>query len=181
MDNLFEVLIYLLIIISFLSSFFKKKEVPKPTQKPQSSTEQVPLSKSSQQQQDIESSGYGILEELESIFDEDLGRPKTTPSKSQYDYYSDQIIHHSKEKKYYQNENIENKVSLEHQLKFQRRKIEIDEKTEKAASAFEEMLNEQFNKKRIVHPLIKKIKNPSLIKDYILVSEILNKPLALRK
>lgn len=184
MDNFFEVLIYLIIIISFLSSLFKKKEQPKTTQKPQTPHQQSKsdgFSEFESEPVEVESSGYDILSEIENIFNQELGKPK--PKTESITKPEERIKDRSLEQESvnYDKFDLEKKVALDTQKRFQRREIKIDSRTEKAALMFEELSKKQRAKTHISHPLIKKIKNPLLIKEYILVSEILNKPLALRK
>lgn len=187
MDNLFEVLIYLIIIISFLSSLFKKKEQPKTTQKPErpqttyQNNESDGFSEFESDSAQTEASGYDILSEIENIFNQELGRPKaqTESLPKQVSTANERSL--EQESVNYDRFELERKAAIETQKRFQRDEIKIDSKTEKAALMFEELLNKQRAKTVIANPLIKKIKNPRMIKDYILVSEILNKPLALRK
>ncbi len=185
MDNFFEVLIYLIIIISFLSSLFKKKEVPKSP--PNSKTE--PTKKSSSDGFDeFETSAdtqtkedFDILAELENIFNEDFGKPKSAPKpeKQTNIEYSDKSLEIKSPN--YEDFSFETSKALEAQSRFKRREITVDSKIEKAAELFEQALNNQRAKQQVFHPLVKKIRNPKMIKDYIVVSEILQKPLALRK
>jgi predicted nucleotidyltransferase len=184
MDNIFEVLIYLIIIISFISSLFKKKEEPKAPQTQQGSVKKESSDTFSEFDFDkstVKSSDYDLLEEIESIFNQDFGSPKKNkdiPSE-QHKIQSEYSLEHTKMN--YDNFDIESRIILENQKKFHRNEIKIDSKTEIAAKMFEELLNKKGAKQKSINPLIKKIKNPTLIKDYILVSEILNKPLSLRK
>lgn len=184
MDNFFEVLIYLIIIISFLSSLFKKKENPNSSQKPQPTPNKSSsdgFSEFESESVEVESSGYDILSEIENIFNQELGKPKThTQSKPKPDQSISDISLEGQSVNY-DTHDLEKKVALETQKRFQRREIKLDSGTEKAALMFEELLNKQRAKAHTAHPLIKKIKNPQLIKDFIIVSEILNRPLSLRK
>lgn len=186
MDNFFEVLIYLIIIISFLSSLFQKKEKPKTTQKPEGTAQQKPSDGFSEFENvplevESSSSGYDILSEIEKIFNEDLGapKPKQEPEIRTTSRIEDRSL--EAESVNYDKFDLEKRIALETQARFQKKEIKIDSKTELAAKMFEELLKKQGAKKRERHPIVQKIKNPQLIKDYIVVSEILNKPLALRK
>ncbi len=184
MDNFFEVLIYLIIIISFLSSLFKKKEQPKAPPSQQGSVKKQPsdgFSEFESESVEVESSGYDILSEIENIFNQELGKPKQRteseikpePKIRDRSLEADSINYDKFE--------LEKKAALDTQKRFQRREITVDARTETAAMMFEELLKKQRAKSLVSHPIIKKIKNPQMIKDYIIVSEILNKPLALRK
>jgi hypothetical protein len=183
MDNLFEILIYLFIIISFLSSLFKKKEEPKPPKTQQSKSQKSIDEFTEYEIESLESKteSYDILSELENIFNQDLGTPKQkqeTPRVFKGEIKPDSL---EQESINYDKFDLERKIALETQSRFQRKEIIIDDKTERAAQMFEEMLFNQRAKAQVVHPLIKKIKDRKLIKDYIIISEILQKPLALRK
>ncbi|HSL89763.1 MAG TPA: hypothetical protein VK870_10700, partial [Ignavibacteriaceae bacterium] len=76
MDNFFEILIYLFIIVTFLSSIFKKKKpVPqKPEARVPQQREEVDISYSPEQEMEstpVKSSStdeYDILKELEQFF-----------------------------------------------------------------------------------------------------------------
>jgi hypothetical protein len=186
MDNFFEILIYLIIIISFLSSLFQKKEKPKTTQKPEGAAKQKSSDSFSEFEAepiDVESSsaGYDILSEIEKIFNEDLGAPKPKQEAEIRTAKSVEDRSLETESVNYDKFDLEKRMALETQARFQRKEVKVDSKTELAAKMFEELLKKQGAKKREKHPIIQKIKNPQLIKDYIVVSEILNKPLALRK
>ncbi|MFI5237886.1 MAG: hypothetical protein ACHQLA_08110, partial [Ignavibacteriales bacterium] len=69
MDNLFEILIYVVIIISFLSSIFKKRAKPKQPTERTTHSEEYPTREISipQSQQKTE---YDILKEIEGFFSE---------------------------------------------------------------------------------------------------------------
>lgn len=184
MDNFFEVLIYLIIIISFLSSLFKKKEQPKTTHKPpapQQQRDSDAFSEFESESVEAEPAGYDILSEIENIFNEEFGKPK--PHTESIPKTNEKIRDRSLEQESvsYDEFDLERKIALDTQKRFQRKEIQVDSRTEKAALMFEELLKKQGAKTHISHPLIKKIKNPRAIKEYILVSEVLNKPLALRK
>lgn len=189
MDNLLEYLFYFILIVSFLSSLFKKKEVPKtpPSTLPQpverSKTDgfdEFEFSSDAPSKED-----FDILSEIESIFNEELGTPKQKPkTKTKFDHYSYSEQSNKSletESPNYDNIDFETSKNLEAQSRFKRREIFVDSNIEKAAELFEQVLNNQRTKKQELHPLVKKIRNPKAIKDYILVAEILNKPLALRK
>ncbi|MCS7052354.1 MAG: hypothetical protein NZM09_01330 [Ignavibacterium sp.] len=184
MDSLFDIIIFLIIIISFLSSLFQKKEKPKTTQKTEGSTQTKSsdgFSEFESEKIEVEAPSYDILSEIEKIFNEDLGVPK---QKREPEFQTPSTIPERSletESISYDKFDLEKKVALETQAKFQRKEIAIDSKTETAAKMFEELLKKQGAKKKEKHPIIKKIRDPQLIKDYIIVSEILNKPLALRK
>ncbi len=183
MDNLFDILVYLIIIISFLAPLFKKKEKPNTTEKPQQSHQRSSDGFSEFETETVvtETSDYDILTELEIIFNQDLGKPKPQIESKQRSEEKIKEVSLEQTSVNYDKFELEKKIGLETQKKFQRKEIKLDSDTEKAAMMFEELLGKQGAKVRTTHLLIKKIRNPRLIKDYIVVSEILNRPLALRK
>ena len=90
MDDLFQYLIYGILIFSFLSSFFKKKEPPKqtpqkPAQRPESISYQQRSTKVEPEIITQKNDEYDILRELESLFKGEVNLPKhcllyTSPS-----------------------------------------------------------------------------------------------------
>lgn len=214
MDELFQYLIWGLIIFSFLSSFLKKREPPKQKPLPKS---QAPGSAQTRseglQTSETKTSGaadeYDILKELENLFKGEIKIPQPqNPAETEpvRDYYSSEIkdvdlerrtdqrfqrdveTRQSLENKTY----IEKKSSLEslpaverktaiEQLSGERARVKVDAKIENGAKEFEKVLESYKNKKIAVSEFSKKIRNPKNIKEYILFSEILGKPKALRR
>src|SRR5574338_76178 len=91
MDDLFQYLIWGIIIFSFLSSFFKKKEPPKQTPLPKA--KQPDVISYPKQQSDVEriavsqkQDEYDILRELENLFKGEIKTP-TPQSQKQVDPY----------------------------------------------------------------------------------------------
>ncbi len=206
MDDIFAYLIYAIIIISFLSSFLKKKEPPK----------QTPLPKNNESRNKLESSGYtsardmsntqgrgdsfDILKELENVFNSDFKIPE--PQKPQqtdpYDDYQNTAI---KDKDISQTvdprlqREVEDYKPIGYRPTFDNRqqtdtkRISSLSSTKQATdskSALEELdksilLAKQKSKTRIQKEFGKKIKNTSTLKEYIIFSEILGKPKALRR
>ncbi|MCJ7554736.1 MAG: hypothetical protein MUO34_12735 [Ignavibacteriaceae bacterium] len=187
MDNIFEILIYLFIIVTFLSSIFKKKK-PKP-QKPESQVpqqrEEVDVSYSPEME--IETSTtkssstdeYDVLKELEQFFK--VGEPKPKPLPQQIDV---------EQKKKTAEESWRSKTKSEHMYEdiwekkrrnIASKKKEFDSLTFSKASKFEELLKEKKVCPSIFQRNIKeKIMRPASLKKYIIISEILGKPKALK-
>lgn len=213
MDDLFQIIIYGIIIISFLSSFFKKKEQPKPPvpgTKPKDSVSYKPQSAGtqptySQQNQDE----YDILKEIENLFKGEVNAPappKQTQPAAQ-DYYRDheikeRNIESSEDERFYrdvqkrpsvenrlsleESANLENRTNLERktaieQLSYAKARPKIDSKTEKDAEKFEMVLSALEKRSTKQNQFVRKIKNPVTVREYILFSEILGKPKALRR
>jgi hypothetical protein len=78
MQDFFQILIWLLIIISILSSVFKKKETPKqqaprPGTRPDEEREQFPVK--TQSASTVDDEEYDILREIESLFKTNTSQP----------------------------------------------------------------------------------------------------------
>lgn len=183
MDNFFEILIYLIIIISFLSSFFKKKE---PEQK-RGSNQPLPESKPSDYTDaKIETKAeesYDILKEIENIFKENMGVPVPKPEGE-----NKTVIQQKEEEKFqdafdknYDKEDIRRVSAESRAIKSRDDSKKLDEKTLREAEKFEELLKSQSEFKRRKHPIIDKLHNPQSLKEYVLISEILGKPVAYKR
>lgn len=174
MDDVFQIIIYLLIIISFIAPIFKKKDQQKKQQQqrfPLQNDFEEPASNNTaveNKQQD-----YDVLKELENFFK--VGNEEET-----------------------QQENfIETKQEPDPQVRksdyqsiWDRKKAEVekvvnvlDKKIENQAKQFEEQLAYQQVRQtnKLVLQLKNNIRNPSTLREYILFSEIIGKPKALRR
>jgi hypothetical protein len=193
MDNIFEYLIYGFIIISFISSFFKKKKpLPKvpsdqtPHQRTDITDNKIIDVPSSQRQKAEE---YDILKEIEGFFN--VGQPRQSESKV-----------HDDKKMYEGAENRENfipvpeksfhtRTSSEHTFtnpwevkrkKLEERKKKLSPKIEEQASAYEEsLIRKDSASVEIIRNINKRLKNPSTLKEYVIISEIIGKPKALKR
>lgn len=185
MDNIFEILIYLFIIFTFLSSIFKKKK-PK-TQKPESQVprqrEEVDVSYSPEMEiepsitKSSSTDEYDVLKELEQFFK--VGEPKPLPQQIDVE-----------QKKKTAEESWRSKTESEHVYEDiwekKRREIasknkEMDSSTFSQASKFEGLLKEKKTYSSEFQNNIKqRIKQPVSLKEYIVISEILGKPKALK-
>lgn len=186
MDNFFEILIYLIIIISFLSSFFKKKE---PEKKPGSSLPVPPkerdttLSSMETKSETGTAESYDILKEIENIFKENMGIPTPQPQEK------NRTLTEQKEKEKYEQAFETNydkqdvrRISAESRAIKSRDAVKkLDEKTLREAEKFEELLKDSSESQRKKHPVVEKLKNPQSIKEYIIISEILGKPAAYKR
>ena len=213
MDDLFQIIIYGIIIISFLSSFFKKKEPPKPPvpgTKPKDSVSYKSQSGSTgstytQQNQDE----YDILKEIENLFKGEVNTPAPPKQNkpAMEDYYRDHEIKDRnlekvEDERYYRDvqklppieerlsleekTNLETRVNLERktaieQLSYSKPRPKIDSKTEKNAEKFQMILSALEKRSTKQNQFVRKIKNPVTVREYILFSEILGKPKALRR
>lgn len=193
MDNFFEILIYLFIIVSFLSSIFKKKK-PVP-QKPESSVpqqrEEVQITYSPEDKIEptsIKSSStdeYDILKELEQFFK--VGEPQQKPAPKPQPKIPPTRV---EQKKKTVEDSWRTKTDSEHKYEdvwekrtrdVARRKNEVDSLTSSQAAKFEEMLKEKKGySTAFQRNIYRQLRHPSTLKEYIIISEILGKPKALK-
>lgn len=208
MDDLFQYLIWGIIIFSFLSSFFKKKEPPKqplPGTKPKSTEsynereKNVEYKPAASKQDD-----YDILKELENLFKNEVKIPQSNqsnPYKKSEDYYAGheikdrnlETVEDKRTQRYIEkNQPIEERTTLEYkgnldklttleQLSLENPKAKIEAKIESNAAAFEKVLAGHRKQKAAISEFNRKLKNPSSVREFILFSEILGKPKALRR
>jgi hypothetical protein len=187
MDNLFEILIYVIIIVSFLSSIFKKKKRQQqktPAQQPQTDeyyqTEvSVPQTKTKEE--------YDVLKELEDFFkvgNEPAGQQIPMPVPQEQPKKMTPIEEHKR------TESWQTPTASEHIADDWERKKEevskrvarVDSSVEKKAAMFEASLDKKETTFSSIAMAVKsKMKNPSTLKEYIIFSEILGKPKALRR
>ena len=207
MDDLFQYLIYGVIIFSFLSSFFKKKEPPK--QSPLPRTKQPDSVSYPKQQTDYgkvaasqKQDEYDILRELENMFKGEVNLPpKQNPQQTQYEESAERKIEDKNLeiitdrrtlRNIDQNPSVEYKQSVEErnyiepkgtveQNKWTKKKSKIDSKVEASAKEFEKVLAGPRKQRAAITDFNRKLKNPSTVREYILFSEILGKPKALRR
>ena len=149
MDNFFEILIYLLIIISFLSGLFKKKNKQKRppsqrTQTPQPNEREVTAAQSPPKEE------YDILNELEDFFK--VGDEKTEtqqvriPPEQKYEPVD--FDEHIQDDQWHQPTASEHKVTdvwKEKQKEIIDKKSKIDSEIEQQAVEFEKYLKTCLN------------------------------------
>ena len=184
MDNFFEILIYIIIIISFLSSIFKKrnkqKQPPARTSQPEEYAEpEISV------RQPKPKAEYDILKEIEDFFKvEGEQPPKEIPVPVQPEQRKMTRIEEEHEK----DESWHTTTASEHYTdEWEKKKEEVRKKTaridssiEKKSAVFEEsILKEQRTK--ISSPVKSRLKHPSSLKEYIIFAEIIGKPKALRR
>ena len=196
MDDVFQIIIYALIIISFLSSLFKKK---KPV-KPQGTSPQQPQRYMQKETEVLTEPGknydYDLMKEFENFFkvegekESEHNLEKSTPSESiqpSLERFTPIEIEQRKkdlEKSWHQ------KTESEHRYTniWERKKAETDKKTarinsdiEKQAAEFEKhLMVKGSTANQISRNIRERLRNPSALKDYIIISEIIGKPKALR-
>jgi hypothetical protein len=188
MDNVFEILIYLIIIVSFLSSIFKKKRQQQ-QQKPS-----IPQSQSDEYvqpevvvPQTEKKEDYDILRELEDFFKvgEEPGRQQIpVPVPQELPKKMTPIEEHNRTESWQTPTKSEHYVDEWEQKKSEVKKIisSVDSSIEKKAAMFEASLDKKDTTYSSIALAVKsKMKNPSTLKEYIIFSEILGKPKALRR
>jgi len=194
MDDIFQILIYVIIAISFISSFFKKKKpVQPPTDnlqrgKPIQMGEQVIEAPPSLKQK---AEDYNIMKEFESFFN--LGDQISPPQKNIAEpVHDDKNIYEGADKRdnYIKvpEESFHKQTSSEHtfinpweikQKEIEKKKKAITQDIEKQASLYKENLEKTNTAaKGIVHNIRNRIKDPASLKEYIVISEIIGKPKA---
>lgn len=206
MDDIFSYIIYAIIIISFLSSFLKKKEpvkqnpMPKKSEPKDSSiSSDYTLEKSTTSSQS-KSENFDILKELEKVFNSDFKIPE--PQKPQqtdpYDDYRStaikdkdlsQTIDPRLQREVEDYKPIGYRPTFDNRQQTDTRRISSLSSTKQATdskTALEELdksilLSEQKSKKKISRNFAIKLKSPATLKEYILFLEILGKPKALRR
>lgn len=204
MDDLFQYIIYGIIIFSFLSSFFKKKEPPKP---PLPGTKPKDLIAYPKPQENIDletvikkQDEYDILRELENMFKGNVKipeqpKPKQVDSNDIYQSHEirdkdlDLVIDKRMQRSVQDQSPIGSRLTYdERKLPFNKLSIDrqkkvrtVDDKIEAGALAFEKVLAGPLKQRAAVTEFNRKLKNPSTVREYILFSEILGKPKALRR
>lgn len=205
MDNILEILIFAIIIYSFLSPLFKKKEQQKKTPLPRNNqygsagtADSVEQSMAKEGMAVSEKNDdYDILRELENMFKGGLKIPEQ-PKPKQVDSYDIYQSHEIKDKnldlvvdKRMQRDvedknpigarkTYDEKITGRRDYSIRQSKI-IDPKIELGAAEFERVLAGPRKQRAAIVEFNRKLKNSSSIKEYILFSEILGKPKALRR
>lgn len=200
MDALFQYLIWGIIIFSFLSSFFKKKEPPKqtPAQRNQRDDSNISLKQGSSSTPEVitqKRDEYDILKEIENLFkgEVNIPQPQTRPTQEPYDFSDREIkdknldmaddrrFHRSVEEKepIGFRETYDDKIASRKTVLRQSRTV--SPKIEADAKKFEKLLSDKSKQRTEINNFNLRLKNHTAIREYILFSEILGKPKALRR
>lgn len=207
MEDFFKVLIWVIIIISFLISIFKKKnkEKPKAAQNPRQdpnlrsniSQKAEPPKRSVENKEEIDSYN-DMLAEIENLFKKETESEKSASGKNSQEVIpqtktSDKtkIEEHEEKKRSTQYDPQWHKeTASEHTLiddwekeeKALEKKAAVDFNVEKKAKKFQETMNQKPEPIGIFkHTIKEKLKHPQTLKDYIVMSEIIGKPKAKRR
>ncbi len=192
MDDIFEVLIYLFIIISFISSFFKKKKRQQKQPVPGShlkKQEQIQLPIQKVEPEVIEKPEVDIMKEFEKFFQVGETQKKTSKEHNDKEMYEGAVDRD--DYKPVPEESFHKKTASEHTFvdpwDMKRKEIEkkvakVDKSTKDQASKFEEHLKKKKTAaSEISREIRTRLKDPSSLKDYIIISEIMGKPKSLSR
>ncbi|QQS37260.1 MAG: hypothetical protein IPM56_04710 [Ignavibacteriales bacterium] len=186
MDNVFEILIYAFIIISFLSSFFKKKtkEQPKTTGTfdNEESVSVTTYKGTPVKAEKKEVDDYDILREIEKMFKTETAEsPERVPQRVEPIKQAPQSVLKTDTKK----------VASEHSATLSEhvfsKSISYDDANyrsklkPKSAQQTEKYFPTKKENKKVLTDLRRKLRDPSSLRDFVIISEILGKPKALRR
>ncbi len=189
MEDIFEILIYLFIIVSFVSSFIKKKkkqQIPK-SQISNVDSGQIPIKKvelnaAEEQQIDI----FKDLEKFFQVGDTQKKTPKEHNDEEMYEGAEGRVDY-----KVVPEKSFHKRTSSEHTFvdPWEMKRMEIEKQTskinksiEEKALKFEKYLQiEETAATQISKQIRSRFANPASLKDYIIISEIMGKPRALNK
>lgn len=193
MDNIFEYLIYGFIIISFISSFFKKK---KPL--PKESSDLTPHQRTDITENKIidippsqrpKAEEYDILKEVENFFN--VRQPQQTETKAHTDK---QMYEGASNRENYipvPENSFHTTTASEHSFtdpwdikrkELEKSRIKLSPKIEKKVSAYEEsLIRKESAATGIIKDIKERLNSPSSLKEYVIISEIIGKPKALKR
>ena len=193
MDNLFEYLIYGFIIISFISSFFKKKKRLPKEQSDQTLIQRTDITEDKfidiPPSQEPKAEEYDILKGIESFFD--VGQSQQTQKKVHTDK---EMYEGAKDRENYipvPEKSFHTLTASEHTFtnpwdvkrkELEKKKEKLSPEIKKQASAYEEsLIIKDSTATGIIRGINERLKNPTSLKEYIIISEIIGKPKALKR
>jgi hypothetical protein len=196
MDDIFQILIYVIIAISFISSFFKKKKRVQPPSddlqhgKPIQMDEQVIETPPSPKQK---AEDYNIMKEFESFFN--IEETSTPPIKKPEPVHDDKEVYEGvKNRDNYievPEDSFHKRTSSEHTFvnpwevkkkEIEKRKESITSEMEERVSVYKEtLIKKEIAAKEIIQNIKNRIQNPATLKEYIIISEIIGKPKSLKR
>ena len=194
MDDVFQILIYLVIIIAFISSFFSKKKVPpkevagddqiKPGSvvRPEIKTEIV----SQQESGEVE---FDLFKEFENFFNVTEAKPK--PQQAKQPFPVQEYIEPREDYIPVPEKSFHEKTTSEHSYtdewtrkknEIEQKKKTISDKIEEEATQFEKYLKKEVKSgDDLLSSIKQKLQQPASLREYIIISEILGRPKALSK
>ncbi len=202
MDDLFKILIWGIIIFAFLRPLFKKKQQDKNIPTTKSRTDNPGYGNLSVKEPEPavlsqKNDDYDILRELQNMLKGDLKIPEQ-PKPQQVDPYDIYESHKIKDKDLNltndprMNRGVEDQNPIGSRKTYDetiidrksisdKQKRVVDPKIEASAKEFERVLAGPRKRRAAITDFNRKLKNPSTVREYILFSEILGKPKALRR
>ncbi len=205
MDDFFKFLIWAIIIISFFSSFFKKnkgKKTPSPPQRRQGDPYRQNEDNYSQPTSTPSTNPdqRDVFKEIEKLFKGEVPPPiQTAPPEERTTLKSktaiEKLEYESILKKQYIPEKLDNEwheeTASEHVMETdwdkEKKKLaderkKVTSKIEQEAQKFETFLNKEEKFDRLAYITIRqRLKHPQSLKEFMVISEILGKPKALRR
>ncbi|HED08870.1 MAG TPA: hypothetical protein ENI57_12180 [Ignavibacteria bacterium] len=192
MDKFFEVLIYLFIIVSFINSFLKKKK--KKEQKNQKANE-TPVYQNQTKETDFdvkkeEPSGKDILEEIQTLFNPPINKPKEDDQEAFGELWKTESY-----KEHYKKDDYHQPTKSEHEMVPGEHSVTLSERglleVEKPKDIVVTRLLNNSDDQRIdyqtcmpnisLSQLKDEMRHRDSLKRFIVISEILGKPKALRR
>jgi hypothetical protein len=179
MDNIFEILIYIFIIVSFLSSLFKKKKKPGTTAGEQ--TARQPLETQSQPEPPQQEE-YDLLKEIEKMLKTETSSPEKEKERS---FETEKKFEPAS--KHLETTDLHKPTKSEHiyetwddkRKKLEKNRKAVNKKIADQAAMFEKHLSRKTGSKAyVVKNIQERFSKPANLKEYIIFSEILGKPKA---
>ena len=194
MDNFFEILIYVLIIATFLSSLFRKKKVPQKEgtedtlRRPETGNRPVTRTEATPKKQagDVE---FDLFKEFENLINAEEAKQKPQPKELQttvrevqkrgedYIRVPEKSFHEQTASEHSYVDKWERKKKETEQ-----RKQKVSSKIEKEAAQFEKLLKkDERTDFKLTSSLNQKFKDRNSLREYVIFAEILGKPKALKR
>jgi len=194
MDNFFEILIYVLIIATFLSSLFRKKKVPQKEgtedtlRRPETDNRPVTRTEATPKKQagDVE---FDLFKEFENLINAEEAKQKPQPKELQTTVREVQKrgedYIHVPEKSFHEQTASEHSYVDKWERKkkeTEQRKQKVSSKIEKEAAQFEKLLKkDERTDFKLTSSLNQKFKDRNSLREYVIFAEILGKPKALKR
>ncbi len=209
MDNFFQILIFIIIIISFLNSMFKKKDNDKTPQRPSNSPGPRQIDNySSEESQKRKEVQYDIVKEIEGLFKDgktiptpgrkmeseiEKAKMRTVPVEEHTEdkewhtenkeWHSENKEWHTEDEEWHEQSVTDHELEKSwHQITSYKRPPKVDATIEKEAEKFERMLAERYEEEYYTfRGLRKNLYSTQTLQEYILITEILGKPVYLKE
>jgi len=192
MDNFFEILIYLFIIVGFINSFLKKK---KKKEQNDHKANDTPVYQEQTKATDFgvkkeEPSGKDILEEIQTLFNPPINKPKEDDQEAFGELWKTESYN-----EHYQQDDYHEPTKTEHEMTPGEHSFTLSEhelpKVERLKKTVVPSLLDNLDDQRIdyqtsvpntsLFQLKNELTDKDSLKKFIVISEILGKPKALRR